>query len=276
MSGRLTTARSSGSPAECPRHCGGPGCSAAADFAHVIPDLALHRSVYAVDLDQYGQSPSVAIAGYSAEHHAGRLAATLDELGIAGADFVCQSLGGLVALELAATRPDLVRRLVVTGSQPIPGDPSTCDWELGPEMRRRVYAAGTIDEARIRSLQATSEWWDADAIPPALTARRLRATLLHHERIPGADAAARGTWKDMTARLPAVGAPVLLLWGASDPFARPAYALGIAALLPDATVHVIPRSSHHVQSERPREYTRAALSFLLDTPPAPDQKPVPA
>lgn len=244
-------------------HGGGPGCSAAGDFADVIPALIGHREVLAIDLHQYGRSPSVRIVGRAVDHHATAVEELLDELGIAAADFICQSLGALVALRIAQRRPDLVRRLVLTGVQPVTGDPMDSTWTLGPRVRRELFAAGEIDEGRMRRLIAEAEWADPSRIPAALVARRLETAVRHHAVVPGDDPMGRGEPQRIDEVLPQVRAPSLLLWGADDAFATPRYAVSVAALMPDAEVHVIPRAGHHVQSERPGPYIRAALGFLL-------------
>lgn len=53
------------------------------------------------------------------DFHAAKMVALLDELGIERADFVCNSWGGTIALNLAAKYPERVRSLVITGSMPV-------------------------------------------------------------------------------------------------------------------------------------------------------------
>lgn len=244
-------------------HGGGPGCSSGGDFAEVIPAFAKHRTVLSVDLHHYGNSPTVRISGPAVDHHVGQLAKLLDELQVRGADMVCQSLGSLVALRLAEERPGLVRRMVLTGAQPIEGDPAQSSWTLGPSMRTSLFADGEITEARMRSLMATAEWSDAGGIPELLVRRRLDAALRHHRIISGIDHAARGVPQRLDRTLTAVTAPTLFLWGADDAFATPTYARTVAGMMPEAELHVIPQAGHHCQSERPEDYAAAALSFLL-------------
>jgi pimeloyl-ACP methyl ester carboxylesterase len=244
-------------------HGGGPGCSSETDFAEVTPALGEHRTVLTVDLHQYGDSPSVRIEGPAIDHHVGQLIMLLDELQVSEADLACQSLGSLVALRLAEMRPDLVRRLVLTGAQPIEGDPGQSTWTLGPSVRADLFAPGEITASRMRSLMAKAEWSDPGNIPESLVRRRVDTALRHHRAIRGDDPSARGAPQRLDGTLPAVSAPTLLLWGADDAFATPSYARVVAGLMPSAHVQVIPRAGHHCQSERPDDYASAALSFLL-------------
>ncbi|MFH8837009.1 alpha/beta fold hydrolase [Streptomyces sp. NPDC017868] len=92
----------------------GLGCTAASDFAHIAarPALGGGRALL-VDLLGYGLSDRPVDFDYRMESQAAAVAAVLDHLGVAGVDLVGHSMGGAVAIHLAAARPDLVGRLVV-------------------------------------------------------------------------------------------------------------------------------------------------------------------
>ncbi|MBO0878373.1 MAG: alpha/beta hydrolase, partial [Pseudonocardia sp.] len=95
-------------------HGGGPGCTGWTDFGPVAPLFAADRRCLLVDILQYGKSEKVRISGPMWDFHAAKTVALLDELGLARADFVCNSWGGTIALNLAAKYPERVRSLVVT------------------------------------------------------------------------------------------------------------------------------------------------------------------
>ncbi|WP_369148782.1 alpha/beta fold hydrolase [Streptomyces sp. R44] len=92
----------------------GLGCTAASDFAHIAahPALGGGRALL-VDLLGYGLSDRPADFDYRMESQAAAVAAVLDHVGVVGVDLVGHSMGGAVAIHLAAARPDLVARLVV-------------------------------------------------------------------------------------------------------------------------------------------------------------------
>ncbi|MFJ5829302.1 alpha/beta fold hydrolase [Streptomyces sp. NPDC093089] len=92
----------------------GLGCTAASDFAHIAaaPGLGGGRAML-VDLLGHGLSDRPADFDYRMESQAAAVAAVLDHLGVTGVDLVGHSMGGAVAILLAASRPDLVARLVV-------------------------------------------------------------------------------------------------------------------------------------------------------------------
>ena len=92
---------------------GSPGSSA--DFLALGPLLAEGRYVLAPDLPGFGSSER-SVADYSIAAHADYLLALLDDLAITEADLVGFSMGGGVALELAARRPRQVRSLTLLSS----------------------------------------------------------------------------------------------------------------------------------------------------------------
>ena len=62
--------------------------------------------------------------------------------------------------------------------------------------------------------------------------------------------------------LAALGVPVLLLWGADDPFAPIAGAHRFQRELPDTRLHVIEGTGHFVFDDAPDEAARAVVDFL--------------
>ena len=98
-------------------HGGGPGCTSWSDFGLVAPMFAENRRCLMPDLLQYGKSDKSRIEGPMWDHHARSMAELMDALEIERADFVCNSWGGTIALCFAATYPQRVRSLTVTGSR---------------------------------------------------------------------------------------------------------------------------------------------------------------
>lgn len=74
--------------------------------------LGARRSVF-IDLLGCGFSDAPDDFDYTLEQHTRTVAMLLDHLGVAGCDVAGYSMGGAVAITLAATRPDLVSRLAL-------------------------------------------------------------------------------------------------------------------------------------------------------------------
>ena len=80
-------------------------------FARFLPEVADERSVYAPDLPGFGESDPASAA--SAADAARAVSDLASELRLRQIDLLGVGFGAAVALELAAKRPDLVRRLVL-------------------------------------------------------------------------------------------------------------------------------------------------------------------
>jgi pimeloyl-ACP methyl ester carboxylesterase len=96
-------------------------------FAGLLPVLAQHFSVIAVELQGHGHTRDTD-RPLTYEGMAADAAAVLDALSIERADFVGYSMGGAVAVQLAIDRPELVDHLVYAGGASF--DPSGVHPEL--------------------------------------------------------------------------------------------------------------------------------------------------
>ncbi|MET0449519.1 MAG: alpha/beta hydrolase, partial [Aeromicrobium sp.] len=232
-------------------HGGGPGCHAASDLDALAERLD-DRELILVDLPGYGLTPLAEGIGPRFTFHAGLLDGLLGLIGVERVDVVAQSLGGSAALRLAATT-SRVRRIVLIGSQPVPAPPGTTSRpELGSGARTAYYRSGTgTTPESLRSAVLALEWYDASLMPDALVAARHAASITEHALRAAADPSLLGDSEDLSAVLPEVVAPTLVIWGERDPFADIAYARAWAATLPHGRVEVVPQTAHHPQSERP-------------------------
>jgi len=150
----------------------GLGAASTADFPEVAtaPGLAGRRALL-VDLLGFGYRDRPPDFPYSMEAHAGSVAALLDHLGLAGCALIGHSMGGTIAITLAASRPDLVACLVVAEANldPEVGGMSKEIARSSPEefvrsgfadYERRLRRAAGRDESAARY---AGEWALADA-----------------------------------------------------------------------------------------------------------------
>jgi pimeloyl-ACP methyl ester carboxylesterase len=89
-------------------------------IVHEHPTLRKQHSVF-VDLLGSGFSDAPQDFGYSLEQHAKVVSRLLDELNLKGCNMIGYSMGGAVAITLAALRPDHVSRLVLMEANLDPG-----------------------------------------------------------------------------------------------------------------------------------------------------------
>ncbi|MFF9330755.1 alpha/beta fold hydrolase, partial [Streptomyces sp. NPDC014776] len=201
-------------------HGGGPGCTAWSDFGPVAPLFASDRRAILVDLLQYGRSDKCTITGPMWDFHAAKMVALLDELGIERADFVCNSWGGTIALNLAAKYPERVRSLVITGSMPVfygPLAPLPEDGRRGRNARDVYYGGTGPTLEKLRTLITGLEWFDGSKLPAETLQMRYEQSLDPEEMALAASAdSPRGDWQDLTAELGQIQAPTLFAWGMHD------------------------------------------------------------
>jgi pimeloyl-ACP methyl ester carboxylesterase len=146
-------------------------------FARFLPEIAGARSAYAPDLPGFGESDPAPSATFADAAHA-----VLDlagDLRLRQVDVLGVGFGAAVALDLAASRPDLVRRLVLVGTPPMDRAPAVKQ----PSLVMRVKAdpseahwnPALLSAARIAELpSAAPDPFDADA---AALAKQISAFL---------------------------------------------------------------------------------------------------
>jgi pimeloyl-ACP methyl ester carboxylesterase len=115
----------------------GLGLAATASYPHVIrtPTLSPYRTIIP-DWLGCGFSDRPATFGYTIDDHAKSIAGLLDHLQLANCTVIGASMGGSVAISLAAQRPDLVARIVL----------AEANLDAGGGMFSRSIAASTEDE----------------------------------------------------------------------------------------------------------------------------------
>jgi 2-hydroxy-6-oxonona-2,4-dienedioate hydrolase len=247
-------------------HGGGPGCTGWTDFGPVAPLFAADRRCLLVDILQYGKSEKVRISGPMWDFHAAKTVALLDELGLARADFVCNSWGGTIALNLAAKYPERVRSLVVTGSMPVfygPLAPLPEGARRGRNARDVYYGGDGPTREKMRELITRLEWYDGAKLPEQTLDLRYQQSLDPGEReLAAMSDSPRGDWQDLTGELGRIQAPALFIWGMHDAFLTPDYPLMLARMVPNGNLHVMDHVSHHLQEERPHAFHAVVTGFL--------------
>lgn len=247
-------------------HGGGPGCTGWSDFGPVAPLFAADRRCLIVDILQYGRSEKCRITGPMWDFHAAKTVALMDELEVAEADFICNSWGGTIALNLAARYPERVRSLVVTGSMPVfygPLAPLPEGGRRGRNARDVYYGGEGPTRRKMRDLITRLEWYDGDQLPEETLDLRYEQSLDAEERALAAMSdSPRGDWQDLTEELGRIQAPALFMWGREDAFLTPDYPMMLARMVPRGNLHVMDQVSHHLQEEQPERYHAVVEGFL--------------
>lgn len=220
----------------------------------VAPALADDRPVVALDFPGLGEAAPAERP--SVDGFADAVAETIAALPGGRAAVCGLSLGGYVALALAARHPGRVAGLVLADTRAEPDAPEARQGRLDSAARVRAEgAAGFLDEfiprlvapgdhASLHAVRAI-----ADSQPPEAIARALEALAGRADRRPD---------------LPAMAVPALVIVGSEDGLTPPALSEAMVAALPDAELLVIDGAGHLTAVERPAEFSRAVRAFLAE------------
>ncbi len=209
------------------------------------------------DLPGYGGVATV--APYTAETVADALAATLPD----GADVCGWSLGGMVALSLAARHPHKVERLVLVATNPVfvarPDWPHGLAPEVLAEFARALGADYKATLLRFLSLQARGGEQARAVI------ERLRGTVfLRGELAPEVLAAGLELLRsvDLRGLVAQVRCPVLVMHGAYDMLCPPDAGRWLAEHLPDARLALHAHAAHAPFLSHPAWFAAELKGFL--------------
>ena len=220
-------------------------------WATTIPALLPHYHVLLVDLPGFGGLRGRAYRFVLAEA-AAWLRAWMGALGLPAVHLVGHSMGGYLAMEVAARWPAAVNRLVLVDAAGVPA---------GRSMVRQAPRLA-VELPRVRP-----RFW------PVLIADAWRAgprTLWGAAR----DIVAA----DVRPQLAGIRAPTLLVWGARDLLVPPAAGRRLRAAIPGARLLILPAAGHipngrpagrlqHRPAELPGRPTRRPLTRRDNRPP---------
>ncbi|HEY5315133.1 MAG TPA: alpha/beta fold hydrolase [Pirellulales bacterium] len=214
--------------------------------------------VIAPDLRGFGASV-VTPGRVTMEQMADDCRGLLDALEIAGPVALCGlSMGGYVAWQFARKYPDRLRRLVQCDTRAI------ADSSEAAANRRKlaehVLAAGT-EALAVAMLPKLFAPGTTQRRPEVISAVRAMIAVAPPA---GAAAAQYGMAErpDVTAWLPSVRVPTLLIVGAHDAISPPDEMRAISQAIPGASLRVIENAGHMAPMENPADVNRAIAKFL--------------
>ena len=169
------------------------------------------------------------------------------------------SFGGRVALEVAGSRADLVRRLVLVA----PGLGTTAwseESKAGFAEEEALLEQGDLAGA---AEQQARMWLAPDASPEVRELTEAMTVRSYDQQLP-VDGEVRAVWPEPSAetRLGELDVPTLLVVGDADRPELLSLAERLARELPDARLETIDGAGHLPSLERPDELNRLLLNFL--------------
>lgn len=225
------------------------------EYSEMIPILAKTYQVVAMDLLGHGNSVTPP-SDYTIEDHAKAITYFLDALGVEKTSIVGHHVGARIAVELAASWPERVNKLILSG----------CPWYT--EEQRRALEGDwkyhrwkiTEDNSFLVGLGETNKrlWGpniDAKALCKILgiSLQNLSSSYNIHEAV---------FKHDIDPRLRMVGCPTLLLSGSEDVFYDKLEL--ISRLIPRSRTQVIDGAGGYICLQKPKEFAEAIVDFLKD------------
>ncbi|MFI7500699.1 alpha/beta fold hydrolase [Streptomyces sp. NPDC049687] len=234
-------------------------------FRHLIPLIADHYTVYALDLPGMGYSEIVPGASYDEPAMRAGVERLLTELDLHDVTLVGESMGAVLALTTAADLPERVRRVVAV---------NTYDFRGGitrSSLLARVVVSGVLTPgvgpviAGVEPKPALRTILQGGLGDKSALRDDYLDELLQVGGRPGYPTVARGVYQNLPtliaarSRYPQVKAPIHLVYGEND-WSRPSDREANKKLLPAADFTQVPDAGHFISLERPD-----VLADLLST-----------
>ena len=237
---------------------------AALNFTLLAPLLAERHRVLVPDLPGHGGTAPLPAAESIADLGA-HVARVAEQEELLPATVVGYSMGGVVALRLAAERPEAVSALALIASAGIVSRTRRAGLWLDVVALLRpgriVAKVRDLVARRPNARAAVFGYWGAEdprALAPEAVAGFLEAQRQHED----VDSAARALRReDPRTYLDRVRCPALVVWGARDRLVPLEDGHAYARLLP-APLRVVPAAGHLVVGEYPGECAALMLEFL--------------
>lgn len=237
-------------------------------FRSLAPILAKSYTVYAIDLPGHGHSPIDPPAPFDEPYFRRSVIGFIEKLDLTGVTLVGESIGGALALTVAAAIPQRIERVVSI-------NPYDYDTRYGDGLRRGNWFAnliiGSLQIPVLGAFNAAIEnkmvlgkimgggYHDPRKLPSDLLAEFGRvANRPGYKRIARKVLAGWRSWSEARDQYRLVSAPVTLVYGDSD-WSRPNERERTRALLPDARMFTLRNTGHFSAVENPSELASIIL-----------------
>ena len=248
-------------------HGSGPGVSGWQNYHGVLPDFAQHFRCLVLEFPGFGVSD--AAPGHPMATAGSAVLRFLDALQIDSLPVIGNSMGGIVAANLAIAKPQRITRLVTIGGVGVPL------FSPGPAEGLNLLMAFVEDPTRDRLVdwlhsmvferalitdELIDRRWALATSPDSLaTARAMYSREAFLAREQGFAAADSPPYWAMLHRL---RVPTLLTWGRDDRVSPLDTAIVPMRTIPHAELHVFPNCGHWTMFEQHDAFVATVLPFL--------------
>ena len=226
----------------------------ATDWALTLGPVSRKYHVYALDQIGFGHSDKPKIE-YKISTFVDFLREFMRVKHISRATIVGNSVGVWIAVDFAATHPDLVDRLVLVDALgldtpvhhnvPVDMNPSSI------EGTRRVWEFLFFNKKLATDAMVRNAWKHREKDGDRETIRRLVAGLV-----------AGNEYED--SKVGTIRAPTLLIWGRNDAATPVEFGEHFHQMIPGSKLVMIGRCGHVPQIEKPGEFNKALMEFLAE------------
>lgn len=239
------------------------------DWAENLPAFAATYQVIAIDFPGFGDSDKPEVK-YSIDWLTDIVESFIREKKLEGVNIIGHSMGGLVALDLAARPNSPVKKLVVTDAVGI-GDKSEfisyamTKKVMGPETRWESFEKflqgefrGMVDSFIKDQKPKTARDFFESVPKNPLTGNPLLPMTPHVQMT------ASIIDFDIRPKLASIRQPTLILWGAKDPVAPPQDASFLKKEISQSRLVLFPDSGHSPMIEHPSLFNQELGKFLQE------------
>jgi pimeloyl-ACP methyl ester carboxylesterase len=234
----------------------------------VIPVLAVDHDVVALDFPGFGWSDQPRDLSFALLRRV--VVRLLDQLAMSRAALVGNSLGGAVAIWVAAEEPRRVDRLVLLDAagfnlraEDRPAMVRLTSHRRAEPVLRRLPVRRLLVTLALRQVFYDDAKVTEERIGEYLAAASRSGTLAS---IRSLSASSNFTPEAFAEMLRRVEAPTLVVWGEEDTWIPLAHAGRITAAIPGARKVILPGVGHVPQEEKPEEVARLVRDFLAAQP----------
>ena len=244
-------------------HGSGPGATGWSNFAPNMPALSKHYRCIAVTMPGWGESSPQDLE--TGRDQAAAMCQLMDSMGIGRATYVGNSMGGGIALLMAAYHPERVSHLVTMGAGVWGVDVmSPGGMSEGMTILKQTYEQPTAANFK-RLVQVMC--FDQSFATDELADQRSSAALAfpEHNRnwldLWGNPAASSG-FANLVPALRDCHIPALIIHGRDDRTVHYEMSLRAMSLLPNSRLVLLNRCGHWAQLEHADEFNRMVHDFI--------------
>jgi aminoacrylate hydrolase len=223
-----------------------------------LPALTNDFRVIAYDQTGTGRSPGTLRQGYAISDMAAEVANLLDSLGVRKTHFIGHALGGLIGLQLAVDRPELVDRLILINAWP-----KTHPHTLRCFAARKHLLANTGVAAYVQAQPlflypaawlANRQEWLAEQDAAGIAHFPPTESVL--QRIHAAEAF------DLTAQIPAITASTLVIATRDDVLVPCTCSIILAEEMQNVRLELLEHGGHACNMTDPAGFNAIMTAFL--------------